>query len=80
MEKLYDAYTKSISRNELIEIVLKSVEDYMKKINKHKVLENKIEDFLSTVKTLKEDYQEKLRLKSMNIQDSTDRNYCIVQV
>jgi hypothetical protein len=80
MEKLYDAYAKSNARNELIEIVLKSVEDYMKKINKHKVLENKIEDFLSTVKTLKEDYLEKLRLKSMNIQDSTDRNYCIVQV
>ena len=79
MEKLYDTYTKSNAHNELIEIVLKSVEDYVEKITKHKSLENKIEEFLSTVKSLKEDYLEKLRRKSMNISDAADSSYYIAQ-
>jgi len=80
MEKLYDTYTKSNAHNELIEIVLKSVEDYVEKIAKHKSLENKIEEFLSTVKSLKEDYLEKLRRKSISVQDSTHSKCYIVKV
>ena len=80
MEKLYDTYTKSNAHNELIEIVLKSVEDYVEKIAKHKSLENKIEEFLSTVKSLKEDYLEKLRRKSMNNPDPTHSKCYIVKV